>query len=476
MYEVITPEGETLALKLHRLGRTSFRAVKSKRDYLRATNTHTNWLYLSRLAALKEHAFMKALGDHGFPVPVAVDVNRHAVLMSLIDGAPLTQRYKSRCADPGKVYAQCVEQLARLARCGLVHCDFNEFNIMCNDALEITVIDFPQMVSTNHPNAEALFLRDLRCLHKFFLRRFDYRPEDDEGAAPDPKFFDHARGGVGHGGGEGVEKSLDVSLRASGFTAAAGRDLDAYNGAREAKRNAEENEAPSRSDEEEEESGEEDEEAPSRSDDDESEESEDGTGGASSRFGFVERGDEELESEGGADDSGDDLDDEDEDPESAAAAEAAVARLYGGGGSGSGSRGAFASVPEDAPALDPPDGGGGGGGGSGSESDSSYDSGEGRRSKRWAREAAAAAAAAARRREARGAAAARLGGVSLDSSSSPTSPTRARAAEGSGGEGEAKPELADAIGSRNHTKDRGGKRGAKGHQFKYDGYGGQATL
>ncbi len=27
-------EGEVLALKLHRLGRTSFRAVKSKRDYL----------------------------------------------------------------------------------------------------------------------------------------------------------------------------------------------------------------------------------------------------------------------------------------------------------------------------------------------------------------------------------------------------------------------------------------------------------
>jgi hypothetical protein len=32
------------------------------------------------------------------------------------------------------------------------------------------------------------------------------------------------------------------------------------------------------------------------------------------------------------------------------------------------------------------------------------------------------------------------------------------------------------AGTRNHTKDRGGKRGAKGHQFKYDGYGGQVTL
>ena len=35
IFEVSTDEGEVLALKLHRLGRTSFRAVKSKRDYLR---------------------------------------------------------------------------------------------------------------------------------------------------------------------------------------------------------------------------------------------------------------------------------------------------------------------------------------------------------------------------------------------------------------------------------------------------------
>ena len=33
--QVLNAEGEVLALKLHRLGRASFRAVKQKRDYLR---------------------------------------------------------------------------------------------------------------------------------------------------------------------------------------------------------------------------------------------------------------------------------------------------------------------------------------------------------------------------------------------------------------------------------------------------------
>lgn len=56
--QVTNDEGEVFALKLHRLGRTSFRDVKSKRDYL-GTRSNYSWLYLSRLAALKEFAFMK---------------------------------------------------------------------------------------------------------------------------------------------------------------------------------------------------------------------------------------------------------------------------------------------------------------------------------------------------------------------------------------------------------------------------------
>ena len=43
--------------------------------------------------------------------------------------------------------------IVRLAECGLIHCDFNEFNIMVSDEGVVTMIDFPQMISTSHPNA-----------------------------------------------------------------------------------------------------------------------------------------------------------------------------------------------------------------------------------------------------------------------------------------------------------------------------------
>ena len=54
-------------MKLHRLGRTSFRNIKTKRDY-HGKRKNTSWLYLSRLSAVKEFAFMKALYERKFPV------------------------------------------------------------------------------------------------------------------------------------------------------------------------------------------------------------------------------------------------------------------------------------------------------------------------------------------------------------------------------------------------------------------------
>ncbi|KAL9236512.1 hypothetical protein vseg_011173 [Gypsophila vaccaria] len=169
IFEVINEEGTVMAMKLHRLGRVSFRAVKSKRDYLRHRSS-SNWLYLSRLAALKEFAFMKALEDHGFPVPKAVDADRHCVVMSLVQGYSLVQ--VKHVENPDVVFETVIGLIVRLAEHGLIHCDFNEFNIMIDDDENVTMIDFPQMVSVNHRNAKMYFDRDVECIFKFFRKRF----------------------------------------------------------------------------------------------------------------------------------------------------------------------------------------------------------------------------------------------------------------------------------------------------------------
>lgn len=163
-----------VAMKLHRLGRTSFRKVKQKRDYM-AHRKSASWIYLSRLAAIKEYAFMCALHERGFPVPRPLGQSRHIVVMQLVDGVPLNQI--GELGDAPAVATGIIDVIVRLARHGLVHCDLNEFNIMIGDDERVTVIDFPQMVSTRHPDAKMFYERDLDGVIRFFLHRFSMDPE-----------------------------------------------------------------------------------------------------------------------------------------------------------------------------------------------------------------------------------------------------------------------------------------------------------
>lgn len=66
-----------------------------------------------------------------------------------------TRRQIDTVDSPSDLYATLMELIVRLAKDGLIHGDFNEFNILIKrkDGQPV-VIDFPQMVSTRHANAE----------------------------------------------------------------------------------------------------------------------------------------------------------------------------------------------------------------------------------------------------------------------------------------------------------------------------------
>eukprot|EP00038_Savillea_parva_P006459 m.163918 g.163918 ORF g.163918 m.163918 type:complete len:516 (+) comp12357_c0_seq1:152-1699(+) len=197
IYIVANSEEEQLAMKLHRLGRSSFRTIKKNRDYHHGRK-HVSWLYLASLAAKKEFAYMKVLYDHGFPVPRPVDSNRCAIIMELLDATPL--HIVKKMEQPGDVYAQLMEIIVRLANYGLVHGDFNEFNLLITRTGKVTLIDFPQMVSTDHENAQFYFDRDVECIRTFFARRFDFEGKNY------PRFQEVVR-----------THTLDVEVAASGF-------------------------------------------------------------------------------------------------------------------------------------------------------------------------------------------------------------------------------------------------------------------
>lgn len=228
---VADDKGQQKILKIHRLGRISFRTVKTNRDYLKKRQGGS-WMYLSRLSAMKEFAFMQALREEGFPVPEPIAQSRHTILMSFIDDSyPLRQI--SAVPDPAGLYAELIAMILRLAKHGLIHGDFNEFNILIKEeragddeqedsaepAVTLTpvLIDFPQMISMDHQNAEMYFDRDVNCLKRFFERRFHFTSTE-----PGP-FYKDARKTVGQDGA----RKIDVAVEASGFTKKMSKDLEA---------------------------------------------------------------------------------------------------------------------------------------------------------------------------------------------------------------------------------------------------------
>lgn len=231
-------EGVQKVLKIHRLGRISFRTVKTNRDYLKHHKQQAGgWMYLSRLSAMKEFAFMQALREEGFPVPEPIAQSRHTVLMSFVDSFPLRQI--AHVPDPASLYAELISLILRLAQHGLIHGDFNEFNILIkeeaveeveesqdgakdaetSDAVNLIpiLIDFPQMISMEHQNAEMYFDRDVNCVKRFFERKLHFI-----NTKPGP-FYKDAKKLMGKDGA----KRLDASVEASGFTKKMLKDLEA---------------------------------------------------------------------------------------------------------------------------------------------------------------------------------------------------------------------------------------------------------
>ncbi|MFX0102341.1 MAG: RIO1 family regulatory kinase/ATPase [Candidatus Hodarchaeota archaeon] len=169
VYQAISPSGEKLALKFHRIGRTSFRAVMKKRDYATGKR-HYSWLYLSRLSAAREAGHLKKLNEINIAVPKFITHNRHVVVMALYQGQEIHEF--PRLENPGRLFKEVIDNVKRVYQeAGLIHCDLGEFNIIYTLDEKVLIIDWPQAVERSHPNAEVFLRRDLENICVFFQKQ-----------------------------------------------------------------------------------------------------------------------------------------------------------------------------------------------------------------------------------------------------------------------------------------------------------------
>ena len=170
VYDALTPTKQQVAIKFHRLGRTSFKQTKRKRSYTQQYTYTPNWHQQSTIAAKKEYKALKLLEPHNIAAPKPIRHNRHTLGMTLINGAPLNLYPK--IPHPQKVLKEILNNIKKAyKKAKIIHADLSPYNILIQPDLHILIIDWPQYVSITHPNAQQLLKRDLKNILKFFKQK-----------------------------------------------------------------------------------------------------------------------------------------------------------------------------------------------------------------------------------------------------------------------------------------------------------------
>ncbi|MFH1178955.1 MAG: RIO1 family regulatory kinase/ATPase [Candidatus Bathyarchaeota archaeon] len=169
VFEGVTPEEKTVAVKFHRLGRTSFRETKRKREYL-ADRRHSSWLYQARLAAETEYEALQQMYRAGVKVPEPIHQNRHTVVMQYIKGTQLSDIISLE--EPMLFLYEILDNMRKAYEAGIIHSDLSEYNILIDEESIAWIIDWPQYISSKHPNAGEILARDIGNVAHYFKRKY----------------------------------------------------------------------------------------------------------------------------------------------------------------------------------------------------------------------------------------------------------------------------------------------------------------
>jgi len=175
VYGCMDDDENILALKIFRMGRTSFKSIKQLRDLV-GNRGHSSWLYINRLAARREFEALTKIFKLKLDTPKPIAYNRHMIVMSYLKGKELV--YFNDLNKPEKIFNKIIKQMKIIFQeAKIVHGDLGEFNIIVDEKQNILIIDWLQWVASDHPNARSLLERDLSNLSTYFYRKFNIQSD-----------------------------------------------------------------------------------------------------------------------------------------------------------------------------------------------------------------------------------------------------------------------------------------------------------
>ncbi|MEM4527887.1 MAG: RIO1 family regulatory kinase/ATPase [Desulfurococcaceae archaeon] len=171
IYIGLAPGGVYLAVKIFRIGRTSFRKTARARKW--SIEGRHSWYEQSKIAAEREYKALRELAYLNAYVPVPIGYNRHVVVTEFIDGVELCE--KPSLNNPEQVLTKVLETLAiAYHKASIVHGDLSEYNILVRRSDETPfIIDWPQYVYRDEPNAFELLKRDVYYITRFFRKTYN---------------------------------------------------------------------------------------------------------------------------------------------------------------------------------------------------------------------------------------------------------------------------------------------------------------
>jgi len=160
-------------LKMFRLGRSSFKQIKRKRDISTSTS---NWLLLNIQTAKREYDILNYLRQSSTSFPTPLYRSFHCIVMEPFYGSKLADA--ESLEDPQSVLEKIISNVKIAYQNGYINGDLNEYNIMVNND-NIFILDWPQAIKSDTINANVVLLRDVKNILKFFSKK--YKIEMDVG-------------------------------------------------------------------------------------------------------------------------------------------------------------------------------------------------------------------------------------------------------------------------------------------------------